>query len=104
MLKERRATQRRAISRYAKIQVASGALPRDCLVTDMSAGGVRLHVEGIEVPDAFVLVIDEGSGARPRDCRVVWRLGYELGAKFTDTFGPDYDAKNAKRVKQPAPA
>lgn len=104
MLQERRRSQRSAISRYAKIQVASGALPRDCLVTNISEGGVRLHVEGFTVPDGFMLFMNDGSGARPRGCKVVWRLGYELGAKFTDMFGPDYEAKNAKTGKEPVSA
>lgn len=67
----------------AKIQVGTGTLPRDCLVTDISDGGVRLHVEGFEVPDEFVLLLSgEGLGAKERSYRVVWRLGYEVGAKF----------------------
>ena len=93
MIQENRKSRRRAISRFAKIHIGSGALPRECLVTNISDGGVRLHVEGLEVPEAFVLVLDDGSGARPRDCKVVWRLGYELGAKFTDVFGPDFEPK-----------
>jgi len=93
MIQENRKSHRRPISRFAKIQAGGGTLPRECLVTNISDGGVRLHVEGLEVPEAFVLVLDDGKGARPRDCRVVWRLGYELGAKFTDVFGPDFRPK-----------
>lgn len=88
MLQEQRGSKRRAINRHAKIQLASGSLPRDCLVTDISEGGVRLHVEGLDVPDRFALLLAEGEDrARSRDCKVVWRLGYEVGAKFLDTFG-----------------
>jgi hypothetical protein len=87
---DQRRSRRRAISRHAKIQVSGGALPRDCLITDISDGGVRLHVEGIDVPDRFVLLVSDGNGsARPRDCSVVWRLGLELGAKFTVAAGRD---------------
>jgi hypothetical protein len=51
-------------------------------------GEVRLHVEGFEVPDQFVLLISNGDGgARPRDCKVAWRLGFELGAEFLDLPG-----------------
>jgi hypothetical protein len=87
---DQRRSRRRSISRHAKIQVSGGALPRDCLITDISDGGVRLHVEGVDVPDRFVLLVSDGNGsARPRDCSVVWRLGLELGAKFTVAAGRD---------------
>jgi hypothetical protein len=83
MFKERRRSERRAISRHAKFTFAGSAIPRDCVVSDMSTGGVRLHVEGAEVPDHFVLLVSDGSGrAQPRDCHVVWRLGFEVGAEF----------------------
>jgi hypothetical protein len=53
------------------------------LVTNVSDGGVRLHIEGAEVPDQFVLLLSgEGRNVRPRDCRVIWRLGFEVGAEF----------------------
>jgi PilZ domain len=80
---ERRRSGRRQPSRMAKVQSGAGTLPRDCLVTDISDGGVRLHVEGFEVPDDFILLLsgDDISG-KERIYRVVWRLGYEVGAKF----------------------
>ena len=80
---ERRRSRRVRMNRVAKIQLGSGTLPRDCLITDISDGGVRLHVEGFEVPDDFILLLSgEQIGARERIYRVVWRLGYEIGAKF----------------------
>jgi hypothetical protein len=55
---------------------------------------VRLHVEGVVVPDRFVLLLSDGDvSARLRDCKVVWRLGYELGAQFTDVLGPDCESR-----------
>jgi len=81
--RERRRSERRVINRMAKILSASGSLPRDCLVTDVSDGGVRLYVEGFEVPDDFVLLLSgDGLDGKERCYRVVWRLGYELGARF----------------------
>ena len=63
--------------------VGTGTLPRDCLITDISDGGVRLHVEGFDVPDDFILLLTgDDIGAKERIYRVVWRLGYEIGAKF----------------------
>ena len=80
---DRRLSRRRVLNRVAKMQFAAGSLPRDCLITDISDGGVRLHVEGFEVPDEFVLLLS-GDEVIAKECayRVVWRLGYEIGAKF----------------------
>jgi hypothetical protein len=80
---ERRLSRRRVLNRVAKIQFGTGTLPRDCLITDISDGGVRLHVEGFEVPDDFILLLSgDDLGSKERIYRVVWRLGYEIGAKF----------------------
>ena len=61
--------------------------PRECLVTDISEGGVRIFVEGYQVPDEFILLLT-GDGVAPeqRTYRVVWRLGSEIGAKFVGIF------------------
>lgn len=82
-LKDRRQSQRYRVSGMAKIRANAGTLPRDCWVSDVSDGGVRLHVEHVEVPEQFTLVF-AAVGNRPRECRVVWRLGCEVGAEFTD--------------------
>ena len=81
-IRERRQAQRFSLDRFAKVQ-ALGGLPRDCMIVDISDSGVRLHSEHAEVPDDFIIMI---SGARQlrRECRVVWRLGFEVGAEFTD--------------------
>jgi hypothetical protein len=79
-MKERRRYERHSIDRVAKIQSA-GSLPRDCLVTDISEGGARLYAEGIVVPDQFVLLLT-GSQVVRHECRVVWRLGNEIGVEF----------------------
>ncbi|HEX3936032.1 MAG TPA: PilZ domain-containing protein [Xanthobacteraceae bacterium] len=79
---DRREAPRRLINRLAKIQFGSGALPRDCLITDISTGGVRLHVEGYDVPDRFVLLLSGEGLAKECSYQVVWRLGHEIGARF----------------------
>jgi hypothetical protein len=80
---ERRLTRRRALNRAAKMQFGNSSLPRDCLITDISDGGVRLHVEGFEVPDEFVLLLSgRDIESKERAYKVVWRSGYEIGAKF----------------------
>ena len=84
---ERRQSRRRHINRTAKIQLASGALPLDCIITDISEGGVRLDIKGLDVPDDFVLLL-AGDGATCNEFayRVVWRLGHEIGARFVGTW------------------
>jgi len=79
---DRRQAKRRLINRMAKIQLGNGSLPRDCLITDISTGGVRLHVEGFEVPNEFVLLLSGDDLAKECSYRVVWRLGHEIGARF----------------------
>ena len=101
MKTDRRKSQRRAISCRAKIEIAGGLPARDCLVTDISDGGVRLFVEGGNVPDRFVLWFFDGD-ARPRDCSVMWRLGPELGAALANTRGRDDRARSATPAGEPA--
>jgi hypothetical protein len=79
---DRRHARRRLMNHMAKIQLGAGSLPRDCLVTDISTGGVRLHVEGFEVPDNFVLMLSGDDLSKEASYRVVWRLGHEIGARF----------------------
>ena len=82
MFKERRRSVRHGFNRYARIQAEMAGASRDCLIVNMSDDGVRLHSEG-DFPDDFTLVVAEA--ARPRrSCRVVWRLGFEIGARFID--------------------
>ena len=92
MLAERRQHRRYTINRVAKFQTETGALPRDCMISDISAQGARLFVDGVEMPDQFMLLISGDSGSR-RECRVVWRLGGEVGVTFV---GPE------RRERRPA--
>ena len=86
----RRRSERLAMRGLARIQTATGSLPRDCWISDVSDGGVRLHAEGVAIPDEFMLMLPGGR----RDCRVVWRLGHEVGAEFIDAAAPGF----ARRV------
>jgi len=81
LLKERRKTPRRAINRVAQYYTGAGALPRSCYITDMSDTGARLYCEA-GMPDSFILSVFDDGGEMRRDCRVVWRLGGELGIEF----------------------
>jgi hypothetical protein len=81
MFGEKRQTKRYSINRVAKFVTESGTLPRDCIVTNISEGGARLFSEAPNIPDQFRLLIDGDVPIR-EECRVVWRLGGELGVAF----------------------
>ena len=81
MLANRRSSERRQCRRGAKIQFGTGSLPRDCLITDVSAGGVKIIAEHLEIPSEFTIILSDG---RPRQCRLAWRIGCEFGAQFVD--------------------
>ena len=58
-------------------------MPRPILVTDISDRGARLFTD-IDIPPKFTLSVSgEGVNER-RDCRVVWKLGGEVGVEFVD--------------------
>jgi hypothetical protein len=86
MAEERRRDRRTIINRMAMLQAHPDALPRDCMVADISLGGARLFAGGIEVPDRFYLLITGEKGGY-RECQVVWRLGGEIGVSFVMRSG-----------------
>jgi len=77
----RRRSERRVCRSLAKIQFGTGSLPRDCMITDMSDGGVKIIAEYPEIPTEFTVIFSEG---RPRQCKLAWRIGCEFGAQFLD--------------------
>ena len=81
MFANRRTSERRVCRSFAKIQFGTGSLPRDCTITDISAGGLKVITEHVDVPPEFTIIMSEG---RPRQCRLAWRIGYEFGAQFVD--------------------
>jgi hypothetical protein len=81
MLMNRRKAERRMCRRVAKIQFGTGSLPRDCMITDISDGGVKVIAEHLEIPPEFTIILSTGN---PRQCRLAWRIGYEFGAQFVD--------------------
>jgi hypothetical protein len=84
MLSDRRGARRYKINRIAKFQQDAYTLPRDCMISDISDRGARLFAENVEIPDQFNLLISDDNRDLRRQCKVVWRLGYELGVQFTD--------------------
>ena len=81
MFVNRRKSERRLCRSLAKIQFGTGTLPRDCMITDISDGGVKVIAEYPEIPAEFTIIL---SNARPRQCRLAWRIGCEFGAQFVD--------------------
>jgi hypothetical protein len=80
-MNDRRRDRRYDIHRMATLQTGPDALPRDCMITDVSRRGARLFAHDVEVPNRFHLLIAGDSGGR-RECLVVWRLGGEIGVEF----------------------
>jgi hypothetical protein len=77
----RRRSERLVCRRVAKIQFGTGSLPRDCTITDVSDGGVKVIAEYPDIPPEFTIILSTGL---PRQCRLAWRIGYEFGAQFID--------------------
>ena len=92
----RRRSARRRHCRAAKIQLGDGVPACDCLVIDISNGGVRLNVEGLDVPDEFVLLLSEDGIVQESTYKVIWRFGHELGAKFVSVVRPPGFAEQEK--------
>ena len=81
MFKERRKAPRHAINRMAQFHSEVCPMPRPILLTDISESGARLFTD-IDMPPTFVLAVSgEGVNER-RDCRIVWKLGGEIGVEF----------------------
>ena len=92
MLANRRSSERRVCKSFAKIQFATGGLPRDCMITDMSDGGVKIIAEYPEIPSEFTVIFSErpaapmqaGLADRLRIRRPVPRLEQIGTAPFAD--------------------
>ena len=81
MATERRKHPRTIINQIAKFRTDEGALPRDCMITDISKLGARLLIDVAEVPAQFHLIISGEAGVM-HECRVVWQIGGEVGVSF----------------------
>jgi PilZ domain len=83
--KERREVPRYPLERLAKLQLGyEDSHGYYCLITDISDGGVRLSIAGLEIPDEFILLLSGHGPAKDGRYRVVWRDGNEVGAKFVN--------------------
>ena len=96
MFGDRRKHKRVPISRAAKFVSDAGELPHDCIITDLSEDGARLFSETAAIPDRFHLLISGETSTR-QECRVVWRLGGEIGVAFVSH---EQDQERARTVKE----
>jgi hypothetical protein len=80
MFQDRRASPRQVVNCAGSIVCDASTGSQDCLIADISDGGVRLFVQ-VEIPEEFVLIVKDGSGTNHK-CRLVWRLDDEIGAEF----------------------
>lgn len=78
----RRQNLRERLGRLATIKLGVGIEARYVLVTNASAEGVRIQLNGIEPVDEFVLLFHGNGAARDGTYKVVWRQGQDIGAKF----------------------
>jgi hypothetical protein len=79
---ERRTVPRYTLERMAKIQLGYDGPLAYCLITDISDGGVRIYLNGLDVPDEFVLLLSGDGPAKDGRYKVVWREDDEVGAKY----------------------
>jgi PilZ domain len=84
MFQDRRRVPRKRFNRIARLY-NDLAGQRECMLIDFSELGARLYSE-IETPPEFTLLVSGEGGNVSRACRVVWRLGNELGVQFTDAL------------------
>jgi PilZ domain len=81
---EQRQEFRVRTSGLAKIVIADGDAPVDCVVHDISGAGGCIEVErSIQLPETFDLIPEDGdSSGYP--CRVVWRKETLVGIQFVE--------------------
>jgi hypothetical protein len=78
MSADQRTSERHPCKQAAKIR-SGASFPRDCVITDVSDGGIRAIAESSEIPTQFTITPEAG---RPRKCRLAWQIGCEFGAQF----------------------
>jgi PilZ domain len=82
MWNERRKSTREIVNRPARFQEHEIAKVRRCTIRDISDSGVRLVVPDGLWSSQFTLF--DGAPVR---CRVIWRLGELVGARFEKDAG-----------------
>lgn len=82
---ERRDSPRLAVKYPAYVREDFGARPRRCTIVDISTTGIGLSLDrDRDWPQEFLFQLSE-TGRSTRRCRVMWRSGRRIGARFLDT-------------------
>jgi hypothetical protein len=81
-VEEKRSSPCYPIERLVKMQPADGTPSRYCLITQVSEGGVRINTFGVSIPDEFALLLSGDGPAIDGTYRVIWRVGYDVGAQL----------------------
>jgi hypothetical protein len=68
---EKRTAPRYPLARMAKIQLGYDGPLAYCLITDISDGGVRIYLNGLDVPDEFALLLSGDGPAKDGRYRYV---------------------------------
>ena len=84
-MEEQRQAPRESASCIAHITSVEGTAHWDCTLVDISSTGVRLKLaDGEMIPEEFKLSLTQ-SRRLWRTCKVVWRKGPEIGARYVAT-------------------
>jgi hypothetical protein len=79
---EKRTARRKSLKYPARLDAGDGKPLRECMLADISETGARIVVkQADDIPERVTLLIGS-QGVAPRQCRVVWRDGVELGLEF----------------------
>lgn len=77
---DKRAAPRQRTLKGARIVINNAQSTFTCTVRNLSETGARIKVTSqLGIPDAFLLVFDDG---RRAECRVAWRKADEIGVAF----------------------
>ena len=96
-MEEQRKSVRHRTLKGGRICFNSGSSSVDCVIRDISDGGAKLCLPGVEgIPTEFVLAFDDGKLVR--ECFARWRSPTALGVEFrlgAAAFGVGMAAQSA---------
>src|SRR5262245_3305909 len=84
----KRSAPRTRLKYPARIDAGDGS-HRDCILADVSDTGARVLLKDANpLPERFMLLMGSKGSAAPRACRLVWRVGAEIGVEFDKDSRP----------------